>query len=306
MKNLIKSSLFALIALSTACQTVEPGTIAVLVDYGQIKGTYGPGTYYEGPMMEYKVLSTRTQSFNMIGVPPTSNGNNREQTGEGTVTVLTRDQLSVNIDCTIQFHLNPDHAIPIYTSFGMDYAQTVIHSPARAAIRDSAGHFIAMDLVDRREALQQNLESEIRTKIQTMLRQQRVSTNAIILDAILIRSIDLPNSLDESIASLQRERMQTQQRQQSALTAIREAERQAAEARGNAERSLILARAASETKRIEAEAEANANRIIGASLSSQILNLRAIEAQRSILSSNQTRVVFMPPSMNLFNTGSMF
>ncbi len=297
-----KISVF-LAATLAACTTVEPGTVAVFVDMGKVEGAVGPGTYYDGPLMEYNVFSTRTQNFDMIG---TGNAANHEQNGQGTVTVLTRDQLTVNIDCTIQFHLNPDHVIPVYTKFGKDYAQTVIHSPTRAAIRDSAGHFIAMELVTRRENLQNTLESEIRTKIHTMLRQQGVSTNAVILDAVLIRHIDLPNSLDESIANLQRERMQTQQRQQAALTAAQEADRQAAEARGNAERSLILTRAAAQTRMIEAESEANANRTINASITPALLHLRTIEAQRAVLSSNQTRVVFLPPNVNMFNNVGNF
>lgn len=296
------SGIFLTAVLLSACTTVEPGTVSVLVDMGEIKGAISPGTYYDGPLMDYHSFSTRTQNFDMIGTA----AQNHESNGQGTVSVLTRDQLTVNIDCTIQFHLNKDHVVSIYSKFGAEYAQTVIHSPARAAIRDSAGHFIAMELVTRRENLQSTLESEIRTKIHSMLRQQGVSTNAVILDAVLIRHIDLPNTLDESIANLQRERMQTQQRQQAAQTATQEADRQAAEARGNAERNLILARAAAETRRIEAESQANANRVISASITPNLLHLRSIEAQREVLSSNQTRVVFLPPNMNMFsNIGNL-
>ena len=286
-----------------ACETVSPGEVAVKIDTGHVEGVYPPGFYYDGPMMEFHKLSTRAQSFDMIGTP--TQGQAHERSGEGTVTVLTRDQLSVNLDCTVQFHLNGDQALAVFIKFGENYAQTVVHTPARAAIRDSAGRFNALDLSNRREELQTTLESEIRNKIHFLLRQQRVSTNAIILDSVLIRNIDLPNTLDESIVALQRERMQTQQRQQAALTAAQDAARQMAEIRGQSERNLLVARTAADTRRIESESIAAANRTIAASLTPELLRLRAIEAQRDVISSNQTRTVFMPPNMSLFNLGNI-
>lgn len=292
----------AIAMLAAACETVSPGEVAILVDTGTVKGVYPPGFYYDGPMREFHKLSVRAQSFDMIGTP--TQNQNHERSGEGTVTVLTRDQLSVGLDCTVQFHLNSDQALPVFVKFGENYAQTVVHTPVRAAIRDSAGRFNALDLSNRREELQQTLETEIRNKIHTLLTQQRVSTNAIVLDSVLIRNIDLPNSLDESIVALQRERMQTQQRQQAALTAQQDAVRQMADIRGQSERNILAAETAARTRRIESDSIALANRTIAASLTPELLRLRAIEAQKEVLASNQTRTVFMPPNMSLFNFDS--
>lgn len=282
--------------LAMGCETVEPGHVAVMTKWGEISpGTWPSGTYGQGPGTDFHPMNIRTQSFDMIG-----SGGEHEGRGAGTVKVITRDQLSIDMDVSVQYHLNPDHANPVFRAFGADYGPTLIHSQVRTAVRDAGGQFRAMDLVDQRHQLQTAIETEVARRINTMLRQQRVATNAIVLDGVLVRNIDLPQTLDDAIANLQRERMQTQQRQQAALTAAQEAQRLQTEASGQIAAGLIRTRGNAEAKRIEAEAEADSNRRISASLTPELIRMRAIEAQRAVLSNSNTRTVFLAPNMNLF------
>ncbi|WP_369122842.1 hypothetical protein, partial [Streptococcus pneumoniae] len=63
-------------------------------------------------------LSTRTQSYTMAGA-----GN--EAQVNGSVQVLTNDQLTVLLDVTVQFHLNPAQAIPVFRALGKTYDDTI-------------------------------------------------------------------------------------------------------------------------------------------------------------------------------------
>jgi regulator of protease activity HflC (stomatin/prohibitin superfamily) len=118
------------------------------------------------------------------------------------------------------------------------------------------------------------------------------------IDNILIRNIDLPASIDEAIANVQRQRQATAERTQANLTAQQEAARILTVANGEAVALVARTRADAEMLRIRSEAQATANRILSESLSPAFLQYERIQATRSVLSSSGTRTVFLPGGMS--------
>lgn len=264
--------LFSLVAMGCSCATVQPGEVGIGVDLEGVQDTlYDPGFHMNGPTVEVIPLSLQTQTYEMAG--------------DDSIHALTKDQLSVMLEVTINFALNREHAIDVYQAYSADYASRIVHPIVRTAVRDAASGFDAQQLVNDREGLQNQMEERVRRDLTNTLQQRRLPAEAIHIENVMLRNIDLPDSLDQSIAAVQEQRMQTQQRQQALETARAEAERLRTEAEGEAA-----------ARQIRAEAEAQANRTVAASLTPAVLEARRIEAMQALANSSNSKVVLYPGS----------
>lgn len=280
--------LIATVIFSAAsCTTVNPGAVGVEVCWGKVSPDIHQPDIYFTPRCHITQMSTRTQSYAMAG-PGTEGGSS------GAVRVLAKDQLSVTLDVTVMFHMDPRRAIDIYRTFGEDYADTIVHPTVRTAVRDAASEFNAVDLVDHRADLQTRMGILVRSKITEILRGRGVSEQAIVVEQIQIRDIDLPQSIDEAIANVQRQRQATAAAQQANLTAQQDAARTLTIAQGESAALLARTNADAEMLRIQSEARAAANRVLAASLTPVVLEYERIEASRAVLQNGNTRVVYIP------------
>jgi prohibitin 1 len=268
-------AIIALGALATwttgcSCTTVNPGEVGVGVDMSGLQDNlYSPGFHIVSITTTVIPMSLQTQTY--------------EMGGNDSIHALTRDQLSVDLEVTINFALSSDHAIAVYTAYSTEYAARIVHPIVRTAVRDAASTFTAADLIDRREDLQNAMEERVRRDLAETLGQRSLDSAAIRIENVLLRNIDLPDVLDASIAAVQQQRMQTQQRQQALETATAEAARLRMEAEGEAAARLI-----------RAQADADANRLVAASLTPEVLESRRIDALRATLASPATRTVIVP------------
>lgn len=281
-------------AMGCACsETVEAGNVAVATEWGQTQpNTYSEGFHWTSPWLDLHPMSTRTQTYSMGGV--VRQGADGEIAPEPSVEVLTSDQLRVQLAVDIQFHLNPNDAVAIYRTYGQNYADTVVHQQVRTAVRDAASEFTAIHLVQQREVLQTRMEELVHASLTRTLEAREVPTTAVVIENILLRNIDLPDSLDESIARVQQQQQETAQRQQALLTAQAEAERLRAEAQGVADARITTTRGEAEARLISARAEAESNEAISRSLTPQIVELRRIDAMTTAISGAGSRLVFLP------------
>jgi regulator of protease activity HflC (stomatin/prohibitin superfamily) len=274
MKNILLALFAGLFSIGCSCATVAPGEVGVGVDMGGLQGDlYQPGFHFVSLTTTVIPMSLQTQTY--------------EMSGNDSIHALTRDQLSVDLEVTINFSMSPEHAIDVYTAYSTEYAARIVHPIVRTAVRDAASTFTAAGLVDHREELQNAMEERVRRDLGATLTQRSLDTAAIRIENILLRNIDLPAALDASIAAVQQQRMQTQQRQQALETATAEAARLRMEAEGEAAARLI-----------RAQADADANRLVAASLTPEVLESRRIEALRATLASPATRTVIVPAGSN--------
>jgi regulator of protease activity HflC (stomatin/prohibitin superfamily) len=134
----------------------------------------------------------------------------------------------------------------------------------------------------------------VRERLATTLRGRSVNPDAVAIDNILLRNIDLPPSIDEAIANVQRQRQATAASTQANLTAQQEAARALTVANGDAAALIARTEADARMLRIRSEAQAAANRTLSASLTPEFLAYERIQATRAVLQSNGTRTVFLP------------
>ena len=269
----------------TAATTVSPGHVGVPVLFGSVQNyTLPEGFHFINPFLSVDEMSIQTQNDTMIG--------------ETALHAMSSDQLSMTLDVTVLYHLNPDSASGI-RRFMPTYNETVVRPSVRTAVRDAVREFNAVAAVsDSRDELGARMVLLVRERVANALEQRGLNTTSIHIDDVQLRNIELPAAIQESIAAVQRQQQLGNEREQSIRTARQEAQASVAEAEGAARVVIIQATRDAEARLIRSRADAEANGILDDSITPNILRLRAIDATRAITSSNNTRTVILGGGTN--------
>jgi regulator of protease activity HflC (stomatin/prohibitin superfamily) len=177
--------------------------------------------------------------------------------------VLSKNGLNITVELSYRFNPDPSKIGNLHDEIGKDYIERIIRPEIRSATREVIGQYLPEELYStKREAIQE----EIFNKTSSSILQKN-----IILDAVLIRSVQLPTKLKEAIEQkLQEEQLAFQY-----------------------EFKLDRERKEAEIKIIEAQAKADANRILNASLTDKILRDKGIEATLELAQSPNSKVVIV-------------
>ena len=232
---------------SSILHKINPGEKGVLykpMGEGLVKDkVYGQGYHIIAPWNEMFVYNVQTmEDFESMEV-------------------LSKNGLTIKVELSFRYQLTPDKIGYLHDEIGNKFLDKIVKPEIRSATREVIGKYLPEELYStKREVIQ----DEIYQRTMTSCAEKH-----IIVDAILIREVELPQSLQEAIqrkleeeqASLQMEYLLTKERQE-------------------AERRII-----------EAEAKAEANRILNASLTSNILKDKGIEATIDLAKSPNAKVI---------------
>lgn len=260
--------------------TVQPGHVGVPILFGAVQEyTLSEGFHLVNPLVSVDEMTIQTQSITM--------------TGETAIHAPSSDQLSMLIDITILYHVNPGQA-PGLRRLIPNYTDDVVTPSVRTAVRNAVRSYDAVAAVStHREQLGHDMVRLVRQRVGNVLEQRELEDYTIQIDDVQLRNISLPHAIQASIESVQTQRQAGNERTQAIRTAEQEAERAIAEAEGQARVAIIQANRDAEARLIRAAADAQANDILNQSITPDILRLRAIDATRAIISSNNTRTVIL-------------
>ncbi len=185
----------------------------------------------------------------------------RKQENEQGMEVLSSNGLDIKVDVSIRYRPVEEKIGYLYNEVGKNYLNKIIIPELRSATREVIGQYEPEELYhsDRKK-----IQNEIFTRTKEVL-----TKNYIALDAILIRSIQLPQQIKNAIERKLQEQQKIQQKEYSKQTAQKEAER----------------------KKVEAKGKAEANRILSESLTDEILKEKAISATENLVESDNSKVI---------------
>jgi regulator of protease activity HflC (stomatin/prohibitin superfamily) len=241
--------LFVVILLSSSLfLTLRPGERGVIFDrFTGLKkdDIYNPGFHVKAPwndMIVYDVTEAKV---------------------EETMDVLDKSGLSVKVDVSLRFYPIYDRIGYLHEIFRKDHINRLVIPEARSMVRKVMGRYTAEEIYSTKRS---EVEEAIIHETEDVLKR-----NNIIMTALLIRSINLPEQIKNAIES-------KLQQEQEALAYQYRLDREKSEA---------------ERKRIQAEGEARANQIINSSLTSSLLKMRGIEATMKLAESENAKVVII-------------
>ncbi|MBT8218377.1 MAG: prohibitin family protein, partial [Bacteroidia bacterium] len=165
------------------------------------------------------------------------------RTNEGleTMEVLSKNGLNIKVELSYRYQPDAQKIGYLHEEIGPEFKRRILIPEIRSATREVIGKYLPEELYSsKREAIQDEIFQRT---------SESVSPKYLTLDAILIREVELPESLQAAI------------------------ERKLKEEQASLEYEFRLTRERQEAERriIEANAKAEANRILNASLSANIL-----------------------------------
>jgi regulator of protease activity HflC (stomatin/prohibitin superfamily) len=244
---------------------IDAGFVGVQVLFGQVLGDVkSEGLSVVNPFVDMKSISTRTQNYTMSEVH-----NEGKQEGDDAIRALSKDGLEVVIDLTILYKIIPEKAPLIYREIGLDFEDRIIRPLTRTKIRDNAVYYDAVEFFSGKR---DQFEGQIKQAL-----EKELSTRGFVLENILVRNINLPKSVKESI-----ERKITAEQESQRMKFVLDKERQEAD-----------------RKRVEAQGIADAQQIISAKLSDKILQYESIKVQKELVGSPNSKVIILGNGKNV-------
>jgi regulator of protease activity HflC (stomatin/prohibitin superfamily) len=242
----VVGAILLLILLFASITSIPTGNVGVLTLFGRVTGdVLGEGIHLINPLKSVQKLSVQTQSVKESANVPSNEG------------------LILALDTSLLFRLDKNKAAQVFQTVGEDYAAKIVEPTLRAAIRASTSAHTANALyTNARELVQQQIQDELTTQL---------SARGVIVEAVLLRDVQLPAMLKGSIEA-------KQQAEQDALrmSFILQKEKQEAE-----------------RKRIEAQGIADFQKIVAQGISPQLLEWKGIEATEKLATSSNAKVVII-------------
>jgi len=235
-----------LAALSNCFTVIPAGHVGVVDFFGTVSNnTLKAGINFVNPLARIVKMSVKTQELKEVMDVPSKEG------------------LTVQLEVSILYHLNPEKAADVYKTVGEDYESIIIEPQFRSVTRGVTASFDARALyTSEREHLSKMILEEL---------EKTIAIRGITVESAPLRRVGLPAGLSASIEQkLQAE--QESQRMQFILTK----EKQEAD-----------------RKRIEAQGISDFQKIVNQGLNSQLLTWKGIEATEKLANSPNTKVIII-------------
>jgi len=243
MKTVIFSLLIATL-LSSSCAVIRPGEVGVKQKLGKLSNkVHTQGSVLYNPFIG-RVIKVSIQTSNL----------------ELTLNLPSKEGLSINSQISILYKLGQDQVPEIIRNIGIRY-EIIIANVFRSASADVCAQYYAKDL---HSGLRSEIEKAIKVKM-----METLNTQGIQIDAVLMKSIQLPPGLATSI----------EQKLQAEQDVMR------------MEFTLKQAKLEADRKIIEAKGTSDAQKIISEGLTNEIIKIRSIEAFMELAKSPNSKII---------------
>ncbi|HHB79452.1 MAG TPA: prohibitin family protein [Saprospiraceae bacterium] len=192
----------------------------------------------------------------------------KEQQLEERMDALSSNGLSIKMDVTVRVNPIYERIGYLHEKFGKNYIESLVRPEIRSSVRKMIGRYTPEELYStKRDELQSLIQKDLGDELKE---------NNVQLQAVLIRSVELPQTLQ---AAIERKLKSEQESLEYEFRLQKE--------RKEAERVII-----------QAKAKAEANRILSASLTDKILKDKGIDATLKLSESPNSKVVIVGGGKN--------
>ncbi|HEY3131386.1 MAG TPA: prohibitin family protein [Acidobacteriota bacterium] len=245
----IKWIVIAAVALFLLCGfnpivVVPAGHVGVKNFFGNVStDILPPGVHLVLPFTKVIRMTVQTQQLKEVAEVPSKEG------------------LTMDLEVSLLYRLEPGKAGDIYKTIGQDYQTVAVEPQIRSAVREITASYEAKALYSaEREKIAREM-FDLFSKIS--------KDRGIIVEQVLLRKIGLPSVVANAIQEKLRREQEAEQ-----MKFILQKEQQEAE-----------------RKRIEAQGIADFQRIVAAGISQQLLEWKGIEATEKLALSQNSKIV---------------
>lgn len=241
-------------AIGLSClYTQDTGEVCVVRNLGGslVGSTSEAGFHFKAPWQDVITFDVRNNLINFYGDTEYKvDGGSYE--GKQ-VSINDKSGASANIDIQVNYSLNPDAALNLYSEYGTQesFVEKYISNDVRAVTREVSGGFDTVTMLTDR--------SQFTKAVQAAL-EEKWDSIGLTVEQVSVQDVRYPSSITDSYSAAQAAEVTKQKAQNEQETAKVEAE----------------------TKKIEAQGEADANAVLAQSLNDQVLTQHYIDALKEI------------------------
>jgi regulator of protease activity HflC (stomatin/prohibitin superfamily) len=240
----------------SSCATIRQGEVGVK----RTLGTYSDRPFTEG----LRIFNPLTSKIVKISI--------QTENMEVGLSIPSKEGLNILSEVSILYNVLPQKAPEILRNIGKEYERNIIMPVFRSAVADVTSRFYAKDMHTGERG---TIEKAIKDQMMTYLEGKGIH-----VEAVLLKSIQMPGSLARAIE----EKLEAEQQAQRMEFVLEQAKREA------------------EQKRIEAEGIRDAQIIIAEGLDPAILQFKSIEAFLELAKSPNAKIIVsdgdLPMMMN--------
>ncbi len=243
--------LLSFLFFSQSCVTVNQGEVGVKRKLGQFSDEgYTEGLRFYNPFIS-RIIKISIQTENL----------------EVGLNIPSKEGLNIYSEVSILYNVDPNMASDLLREIGTEYEANVILPVFRSAVADVSANYFAKDMHTGQRS---SIEKSIKDRMMTYLEEK-----GIFVEAVLLKSIQLPASLAMAIE----QKLEAEQEAQRMEFVLTQAEREA------------------EQKRIEAKGVRDAQLIIAEGLDQKVLQFKSIEAFEKLANSANAKVIISDGDM---------
>jgi regulator of protease activity HflC (stomatin/prohibitin superfamily) len=255
--------------------TVQAGHVGVVTTFGRVHPEHlVEGAHVLAPWNSVHQMSLRTEEVKEVMDVPTKEG------------------VTVQLEASLLYSLNPEKAADVYQKIGLEYPEKVVKPQFRSAARNTTVNFEARDLyTGNRTQVELALEKETRDALME---------RGIQCEKVLLRKMDLPPTIKASID----QKMVADQKAQAMEYELKAAEQDAKKKKIEAEAiataklaamkvELETAKMEAEKRQIEAEATAKAQETIKKTLDDNYIRYLWVQALETG-AKNRSATIYVP------------
>ena len=227
--------------VASSIATVPTGHTGILITFGKAGSTtMEPGLHFKAPFIS-KVVTV----------------NNQVRKNETAVSSSSRDLQIITGTIAVNYHVNAQQSVEIYSKVGMSYELTLIDPAIQESFKAATAQHSAEELITMRQQVSDTAKSLLADKL---------SEYGVIVDEFNITNLNFSEEFNAAIEA-------KQTAQQQALKAEQDLKRIEVEA----EQQVVQARAEAEATKIEAEAQAEANRALAESITPELVDYQRVQ-----------------------------
>lgn len=233
-----------LILLSKAVTVVPAGHVGVKDFFGNVSAdVLSAGFHVVNPLLRIYPMSIRTNEITESASVP------------------SREGLSVNLDVSLLYSLDPAQAAMVYKTLGLRYDTVVVVPQLRSVVRGVTAAYDAKALYTaERELITSKMYEELKPTL---------AERGVRVEKVMLRSVQLPQILSTAIEKKLESEQQSEQMKFVVTREQQEADR----------------------KRVEAQGIADFQRIVTNGLTPAFLRWKGIEATKEISKSENAKVI---------------
>ncbi|MBM3291554.1 prohibitin family protein [Candidatus Bathyarchaeota archaeon] len=233
-----------IVLLSNSFVTVNAGYRGVLLTWGKPTATFNEGLHFKIPIAQQVVMM-----------------NVQVQKAETTETAASSDLQDVGTTIAVNYRLDPNWVMEIYTTLQLEAEQRVINPNIQESIKAVTAGFTAEELITKRP--------DVKTRFESTL-EDHLDRFHIIVESVSITNFEFSQSFTKAIEDKVTQQQKALEAENKLKQITAEAQQKVIQAEAEKKAAIAKAEGEAQAQIIKAESEANATKVIAEATAYQI------------------------------------